>query len=110
LTLISDEKDTQKFGSCPYAIWPNSTTGVQLYHKNMSTNMSAVENMAITTMGANRDHLSAVETTMTEKDPHELEVGVVTSLGQGEEKPTMYSKVSVYLMMLFSGLALGSDG
>ncbi|KAJ4249872.1 hypothetical protein NW762_012215 [Fusarium torreyae] len=44
-----------------------------------------------------------------EKDDQSLEVGVVTTFDQGE-KPTLYSKTSVYLMMVFSGLAIGSDG
>lgn len=78
--------------------------------KNTPTKILALENMSLTTVGDNRYHLSAVEATMKENDPNELRVGVVASLDQGEYKPSMYSKVSVYLMMVFSGLALGSDG
>lgn len=40
-----------------------------------------------------------------EKGTQNVEIGVSHS-----EKQTFYSKVSVYLMMIFSGLALGSDG
>lgn len=40
---------------------------------------------------------------------HEVEVGIMTDLEPGE-KPALYSKMSTYLMMIFSGLALGSDG
>lgn len=39
----------------------------------------------------------------------EVQVGVITDLEPGE-KPALYSKMSTYLMMIFSGLALGSDG
>ena len=38
-----------------------------------------------------------------------VDVGDVESIEKGTA-PALYSKVSVYLMMLFSGLALGSDG
>jgi hypothetical protein len=36
-------------------------------------------------------------------DVQDVEIGDV-------RKPDLYSKVSVYLTMIFSGLALGSDG
>jgi MFS family permease len=43
------------------------------------------------------------------KQAQEIDVGDVESVQKGTT-PAFYSKVSVYLMMLFSGLALGSDG
>ncbi|TPX09137.1 uncharacterized protein E0L32_001600 [Thyridium curvatum] len=39
----------------------------------------------------------------------EVQAGVITDIEPGE-KPALYSKMSTYLMMIFSGLALGSDG
>jgi MFS family permease len=39
-----------------------------------------------------------------------IDVGDVESVDEKGTAPAFYSKVSVYLMMLFSGLALGSDG
>jgi MFS family permease len=41
---------------------------------------------------------------------HDVDVGDVESVAEKSMTPAFYSKVSVYLMMLFSGLALGSDG
>ncbi|KAK3208957.1 hypothetical protein GRF29_69g261364 [Pseudopithomyces chartarum] len=52
------------------------------------------------------------KTTIDEKDANRtkaIDIGDVGSIEKGDA-PTFYSKVSVYLMMLFSGLALGSDG
>lgn len=43
------------------------------------------------------------------KDAQAIDVGDVESIEKGMGQ-AFYSKVSVYLMMLFSGLALGSDG
>jgi MFS family permease len=42
--------------------------------------------------------------------PQGIEIGDVESVVDKGTAPAFYSKVSVYLMMLFSGLALGSDG
>lgn len=44
------------------------------------------------------------------KEPQDIDVGDVESVVEKGTAPAFYSKVSVYLMMLFSGLALGSDG
>jgi MFS family permease len=44
------------------------------------------------------------------KHDHDVDVGDVESFAEKSMAPAFYSKVSVYLMMLFSGLALGSDG
>jgi MFS family permease len=46
------------------------------------------------------------------KQTQEIDIGDVESVVDAEKgtAPAFYSKVSVYLMMLFSGLALGSDG
>jgi MFS family permease len=44
------------------------------------------------------------------KEPRNIDVGDVESVVEKDSAPAFYSKVSVYLMMLFSGLALGSDG
>ena len=52
------------------------------------------------------------KTTIDEKDARytkAIDIGDAGSIEKGDA-PTFYSKVSVYLMMLFSGLALGSDG
>ena len=43
--------------------------------------------------------------TSLEKKEHDVETGSVESAVKG-----YYSKVSVWLMVLFSGLAIGSDG
>lgn len=44
------------------------------------------------------------------KDAKHVQDTDVESVGEKGLAPALYSKVSVYLMMLFSGLALGSDG
>lgn len=44
------------------------------------------------------------------KQNQAIDVGDVESVVEKGSAPAFYSKVSVYLMMLFSGLALGSDG
>lgn len=44
------------------------------------------------------------------KQTQATDVGDVESVIDKDTAPAFYSKVSVYLMMLFSGLALGSDG
>ncbi|KAH4216457.1 hypothetical protein HBI06_231180 [Parastagonospora nodorum] len=44
------------------------------------------------------------------KQSQDVDVGDVESVVEKGDAPAFYSKVSVYLMMLFSGLALGSDG
>lgn len=44
------------------------------------------------------------------KQPEATNVGDAESIAEKGGVTTFYSKVSVYLMMLFSGLALGSDG
>ena len=44
------------------------------------------------------------------KQTQDVDVGGVESVTEKGTAPAFYSKVSVYLMMLFSGLALGSDG
>jgi MFS family permease len=44
------------------------------------------------------------------KEPQGFNVEDVESVVEKGSAPAFYSKVSVYLMMLFSGLALGSDG
>ncbi|KAH7219694.1 hypothetical protein DER44DRAFT_847869 [Fusarium oxysporum] len=53
--------------------------------------------------------------TMSDGQPHDTkkvkEKGVEdVEVGVSHEKQTIYSKVSVYLMMILSRLALGSDG
>jgi MFS family permease len=44
------------------------------------------------------------------KQSQTIDVGDIESVIEKGTAPAFYSKVSVYLMMLFSGLALGSDG
>jgi MFS family permease len=44
------------------------------------------------------------------KEPQGVDIGDVESVIEKGSAHAFYSKISVYLMMLFSGLALGSDG
>jgi hypothetical protein len=67
-------------------------------NSHFNDNMSALE-ITSATAGHELDDTKKVK----DEDIQDVEIGDV-------RKPDLYSKVSVYLTMVFSGLALGSDG